>query len=195
MPVLAEATSVIVKNSSINEKFSGGRNKFLSTIPNNTYCSDNELHRIGFMSPNDVERYIDILLGGGLEFIRENKFIDIAVVDMLRGPTIDCEWLGFSRSKFFSGLDQYIHAEDEFSIVWQSSDSNSNEIPTDDKNTCNIVVPDGWNPDKAIYGSDFVSNEKFEKELVELDNDNGVKKYLFAETGKIVYIGSPKIKK
>lgn len=195
MPVLAEAISVIVKDNSIKEKFLGGVDGFLSTIPNGTYCTDNELHRIGFMDPLDVQMYVELMQRSGLAFIRNNKFQDLAVVDMLRGCTKECDWLGFARDKLFFNQEQYRHSEDNFSIVWLIHKEGPREIPTDNNNECNIIVPAGWTPDEAIYGSNFVPSEKIKEELIELECVNNVRRFMFVETGKVVYLGSPKIKR
>ena len=90
MPVLAEAISVIIKDSAIRSKFVGGMDAFYDTIPNGTYCNDGKIHRIGFMTPDDNKQYIRLLEQNGLTFIIDNEFIDIAVVDMVKGSTIKC---------------------------------------------------------------------------------------------------------
>ena len=56
------------------------------------------------------------------------------------------------------------------------------------------AVSQGWTPDKAIYGNNFIPNEKIKDKLIELGNENGIAKFWFAGTGEVVYVGSPKIK-
>jgi hypothetical protein len=194
MAVLAEALSVVIKDSSLRTKFIGGTKEFLKTIPNNTYCSDGELHRIGFMRPQDTEAYISNLERNGLIFIYGNHCIDIVVVDMLKGPTMQCKWLGFARQKFFSGSGQFIHSEEDFSIVWLLHRSSKSTIPVNQKKECTISVPSRWTPDKAIYGNNFIPSDKVDDSLIEVEDDKGVIKYIFAATGEFVYVGKPKIK-
>ena len=55
MAVLVEAISVIVRAAAIHQKYPGGWEAFKRIIPNQTLCADNELVRIGFMTPDDVE--------------------------------------------------------------------------------------------------------------------------------------------
>ena len=103
MAVLCEALSVIVKTRSLNEKLKGGKQEFLKLIPNSTYCSDGELERVGFLSPEEAENYILTLKGKGLEFLQNNESVDIVVTDMLKGPTVSCEWIEFQRITFEEG--------------------------------------------------------------------------------------------
>lgn len=72
----------------------------MSDIPNATLCSDDDIARVGFLSPTAVEEYIAILKSRGLQFLRDQKSVDIAVVDQERGPTMACDWLEFAQLSF-----------------------------------------------------------------------------------------------
>ncbi|MBV7380585.1 hypothetical protein [Maritimibacter dapengensis] len=91
MAVLIEAISVIVRIDRVSETI--GWNKFLELVPNGTLCSDNEIARVGFMNPMDVEFFIDDLKTAGLVFLNEKKAQDISVVDQFEGPTVPTAWL------------------------------------------------------------------------------------------------------
>lgn len=78
MAVLCEAISVIIKVSSIDHFYKGGRDEFKKHIPNATMCSDGELVRIGFMSPAEVREYIDELIENGLQFAPEELSVETA---------------------------------------------------------------------------------------------------------------------
>jgi hypothetical protein len=100
--VLCEAISVIIRKSSIVDRFEGGFDTFLKLVPNDTLCDDGELIRVGFMSPDNVESYIGKLVEFNLRFHRTSvsgleNVADIAVVDQQRGLTNDCEWLLVGR--------------------------------------------------------------------------------------------------
>jgi hypothetical protein len=97
MAVLVEAISVLARRDAISRKYSGGHSAFLQSVPNSTFCSDEEIVRIGFLQPADVERYVSILTSNGLTFFQEGKAIDIAVADQQRGLTSHCDWLEFGR--------------------------------------------------------------------------------------------------
>lgn len=91
MAVLVETISVIVRRDAIETRFAGRWDRFLGIVPNLTLCYDDDLARIGFMSPPDVGAFIQLLENGGLTFARNQQAIDIAVVDQMRGPTIPAE--------------------------------------------------------------------------------------------------------
>jgi hypothetical protein len=114
MAVLCEAISVIIKVSSIDQFYKGGREEFKKHIPNSTMCSDGELVRIGFMSPSEVREYIDELIENGLQFVPEELSVetakgvfsfleeireedDIIVVDQQKGAMIPCGWIEFAH--------------------------------------------------------------------------------------------------
>lgn len=105
MAVLVEALSVIVKRDSIDQYINGGWEKFISIVPNQTMCTDGELVRVGFMTPQDVECFVVELESQGLHFHFGDKKTqiekglrprgDIIVIDQFRGPTTSCDWIEF----------------------------------------------------------------------------------------------------
>lgn len=100
MAVLIEGISVVVKHRAIDQKFDGGWNAFVASVPNATFCSNGDLARVGFLDPPDVKSHIGTLEKSGLRIIAETEFIDGAVVDQQRGPTLQCDWLEFAKLKF-----------------------------------------------------------------------------------------------
>ena len=103
MAVLVEAISVVARRDSIDRSYRGGWQAFLRAIPNSTLCFDEELARVGFMTPQDVEHFVEVLVAQGLTFLKDGKSEDIAVVDQQRGPTTPCEWLEFAQLPFDTG--------------------------------------------------------------------------------------------
>ena len=97
MAVLIEATSVVVPALALLKKFTGGWEAFERMVPNQTLCADTEIVRVGFMTPQDVEAFVKNLKDAGLEHLRENKAIDIATVDQMRGILSECDWLEFGH--------------------------------------------------------------------------------------------------
>jgi len=55
MPVLIEYINVIVPRTVLEEKYSGGFRAYRLRCPNQTFCSDDYLTRIGFMGSHGVE--------------------------------------------------------------------------------------------------------------------------------------------
>jgi hypothetical protein len=194
MAILAEALSVIIKDKSIESKYIGGGGSFINSIPNATHCTDGEIHRISFMDPQDLEDYMRSLEQNGLIYLINEQSIDFTIVDMVKGPTKNCNWLGFSRKKFFSGQTELKKCEEDFSIVWLLPIIGIHGIPTDKNGKLEIITPPYWTPDKALYGYTIVAPDEKDKRLVELGTENGVTKYLDTETGKIGYVGRPEIK-
>src|SRR4051794_22231679 len=90
MAVLVEAVSVVVRLQSIIERFPGAWEGFKGGAPNATLCSDNELVRVGFMSPEDVGSFVKSLEVRGLVHLHGGEAVDVVVVDQLAGPTSRC---------------------------------------------------------------------------------------------------------
>ncbi len=93
MAVLIEAISIVIRADALIAAYPGGWDSYVRDVPNATMCADNELVRIGFMSPVDAESYIKTLSTYGLEFLVDGKARDLAVVDQLKGPLAPCDWI------------------------------------------------------------------------------------------------------
>jgi hypothetical protein len=94
--VLAECLNVIVPVGTLEERYPGGVKGYELSCPNQTFCRDQHLTRVGFMSPADLERFVaSITTSTALTLRDEGGFVDIAVVDMIGGPTAPCSWLEF----------------------------------------------------------------------------------------------------
>jgi hypothetical protein len=100
MSVLIEGISVIVRKDSIELKYPGNWESFVADIPNSTLCSDELIARVGFLSLNDTEDFVNHLEARGLQFLEEGNPVDIAVADQQKGLTTDCDWLEIGRVKF-----------------------------------------------------------------------------------------------
>jgi hypothetical protein len=98
MAVLVECISIIIRKDAIESKYPGGLAAFEKNIPSGSFCSDKDIYRIGFMSPNDAEGFAIQLERHGLIFMKGDKAIDFAVVDQFRGLLTPCEWLQFART-------------------------------------------------------------------------------------------------
>lgn len=89
--VLCEAISIIVRVDALNERFPGGLAGYAEAVPNRTFCCDGSLARVGFMSPADAARWIDLIAARGLRIGAPDA--DLAVVDQVVGITSPCDWL------------------------------------------------------------------------------------------------------
>jgi hypothetical protein len=97
MPVLLEFISVVVRREAIDRLTPGGLREFIRHHANGpTTCADDELVRVGFMSPEDAKAFCDELTGVGMRFLEDGKACDMVVIDRLIGPTTPCDWIEFS---------------------------------------------------------------------------------------------------
>jgi len=172
--VLVEALSVIVRRDAVAERFPGGWRGFLRHVPNHTLCIDNDLARVGFMNPADVEAYTSTLEAEGLVFQEVGQAVDFAVVDQLTGPTVPAPWLEYGQIET-GGM--------KISACWLAGQS-----PEE------VAHPDGWkyegsSSDKPL----FVAGDTMDDRFKFLRRENSLDVYLDQQTGKEVYAGRPAI--
>lgn len=97
MAVIVEGISVIIKISSILNKYPGGWLNFKEQVPNYTLCADGELVRVGFMSSEDVKAFVDCLRRHNLIYLYGGTPRDLTVVDQFKGPIVPCDWIHFEK--------------------------------------------------------------------------------------------------
>ena len=175
MAVLIEGISVITRADSLLEKFPGGWKGFEAIVPNQTLCADNEIVRVGFMMPQDVEAFIKALQKAGLVFQKDGAAVDIAVVDQRRGLTTRCDWLEFGHVE--------IGPRGESVSSCRLAGSLNNQI----------VCPPDWKYEGSLSSSHgFIPTGDTEKRLKFLRHESGVDVYQDLESGKEVFVGRPK---
>jgi len=173
MSVLVEAISVIVKKRALEERFPGGSDGFVTNVPNQTYCDDGNLVRVGFMAPQDVQDFIGQLEACGLVYLQDGRPEDIVVVDQLRGPMVECEWVQLAR----------LHNDDGSIVV---------ACLVDDENPEQVAVPTGWNFAGSLsQRHKFVSSDEIDERLEALPSESGLSAFRDKETGEKVFMGSP----
>ena len=147
MAVLCEAISVVVRLDSIDAYFKGGWLSFKDKTPNATMCSDGELVRVGFLSPDQVEEFIGQLESGGLQFSPKSGWKnlfgskrtinDIVVVDQHQGPTMPCPWIEFGKFD----IDGH-----KISMCWLFEGERLVPGMHFKEGQLNLAAPDGWSP-------------------------------------------------
>lgn len=183
MAVLVEGISVIVRRDAINAWFSGGWHQFLSIVTNSTLCSDEDLVRVGFMSPTDIEAFVRRLEKGGLTFVRDGQAVDIAVVDQTRGPTMPTEWLEFVRLSLGG-------TENKVAVCWLFDGPRIAAGIHMPAKEMTLATPDGWTYEGSLSANfKFVKNEEMQEKLIFLRSEGGLDVYLDHSTGKELYIG------
>ncbi|TAN43839.1 MAG: hypothetical protein EPN22_08865 [Nitrospirae bacterium] len=189
MTVLVEGISAIIRRKSIDDKFMNGWEGFQEFVPNNTLCFDDDLAMVGFMSPQDVQGFVYQLQERGLTFLKNNKAVDIAVVDQQRGVTTECAWLMFSHLNINSASDKvdvcWLVSEERIQTAgihmpsnWQAGES------------IKLATPSGWTYENSLSQKfKFVENENLNKDMIFLGREDGMYVYLDLTTGKKLYEG------
>ncbi len=162
MAVPIEGYSVVVRDSTLAAKYPGGVDAYRDGCPNNTYCSDGNLSRIGFMNSHDADTFIAQLAAAGLTPFRDGTAEDVALVTRHAGLSKPCDWLEFGQYK-------------QAIIAWLAG--------TDPGN---IHAPAGWSPDRVMR---HMSTEEAREQLEFLRTENGVEVYRDKTTGEEVHVG------
>ena len=184
MAVICEALSVIVRRDSIESYHQGGWDNFLLKMPNKTYCWDDELVRVGFMTPDAVGKYIELLQSNGLQFnqmIDSNAEIreidDIIVVDQIRGPTLECNWIEFGQLPF---------GEDKVSACWLFEGERKGYGTHFSSTQMTLATPKNWSPSDL----NFVDNSEIKDKLKYLRTEDGNDVYWDYDSKKEVFVAS-----
>ena len=173
MAVLVEGISVIVKVDAIQKKINDGWEGFKKLVPNNTLSCDNEIAQVGFMTPEDVKRFVDKLESLGLVFEIDEEAQDIAVAEQQYGISTKCSWLEYGHINLDGDLKKKIAA---CRLVGSTEDQ--------------IFMPDGWAFERSLSSSyGFTPTEHQEKTMKFLRHEDGVDVYISELTGKEVYVG------
>lgn len=170
MPVLTEGISVVVPVATIEAKYPGGLSAYAANCSNNTFCADETLTRVGFMTPSDAKSFVELLENHGFIVHDGEKFVDLAVVDQREGPTDSCSWLRWGRNA--QGV----------AAAWLG------ETPPK-----GLATPAGWEYEGSLSEkSGFVRTEEIPTRLQLLRTEGNVDVYLDAQTGKEVFVGRTK---
>ena len=156
MAVLVEAISVIVRKDAIVAKYVGGFDTFRANVPNNTFCDDGRVVRVGFMSPDDVQAYVERLQRSGLTYLAGGSAVDLTVVDQQKGMMVRCDWASCFQVPLFS--------EDGPKVVICAFEG---------KLDGSVELPDDWTYEGSLYASFlFVPSGSEETIRMETRRDN-----------------------
>ncbi len=183
MAVLIEAISLVVRQDAIDRYFRGGSDEFFSAVPNSTFCTDGELARVGFMSPDEVQDFAMMLEGNGLVYLQDGEAIHFTVVDQQRGPMAATRWLEFARIPF-GGTGKQVAAAWLFEGLRMAEGIH---LPS---GGLKLAVPDDWEFEGSLSAEFvFVENEGVEDRLEFLRHEDGMSVFRDCSTGKLVYLG------
>jgi len=137
MSVVIECVNVVVRRSEIEHRFPGGMAGYEAACPNQTFCADQELARVGFMAPRDVETFLlRVLCPAGLASCPsgraegiEIEAASVAVVEQGRGSWYPEHslWL------------RYAVRRDGVALCW-----------LDGKPQGKLAAPPGWKPEHSL---------------------------------------------
>jgi len=85
--------TVVVRVKTIARKYPGGLDAYIRDNQVGKAYRDEHIVGVLFMNLNDVEAFIDKLIGLGFTYIVNKAYDEIALVDMHAGPLWPCSWL------------------------------------------------------------------------------------------------------
>jgi hypothetical protein len=170
MAVLIEGISVVVRRSRIDVLYPGGWDAFVSDCPNRTLCADEDLARVGFMDPTDVEAFVKRLESFGFVYCRDAEAVDLAVVDQQQGPATACSWLEFGHVQLGGHRVAACRAA-------------GSKDPT-------LITPNGWIYERSLSANfSFLPRAEADRQLRFLRHEHNVDVFLHLPTGREVYVG------
>jgi hypothetical protein len=173
MAVLIEAISVVVRMDAIRERYPGGWEAFRDAVPNRTLCCDDELARIGFMTPADAKSFVERLEASGLAYLTDGQAQDIVVVDQMCGPTMRCDWVGYGT----------IHLGRDGQSPVKVCRLKGSDVHV-------MFGPDGWAYEGSLSQTfGFAPTGAEGRSLRFLRHENGLDVYLNLLTGKEAFVG------
>lgn len=173
MGVLVEAISLVIRAEAILTRYPGGWEQFRQDCPNQTLCADDELIRLGFMTPHDAKEFIERLGQHGIRYLKDGRALDLVVVDQQRGFAAPCDWAEFGRVDWQGDPQRKIAA-------CRSLSSKSKQV----------VTPPGWNyADSLSARFHFVETGWVPEFMDFVRHENGFDVYRDLKTGKERYVG------
>lgn len=163
--MIADALSVIVPVAVLDAKYPGGAEQYGRDCPNQTFCEDGTITRVGFMVSADMDRHIARLMVHGMVCVADDQYHEIAVVDQFRGLLRPCRWL--------DGAQHW----DGFAMVWHRAVGPSP-----------MAAPFGWKPSDS-RSLIRLENDEVPKRLLKLGETGDVETMLDYETGREGHIG------
>lgn len=165
MAIVVLTRAVIVPVAVLERKWPGGEAGYRAAAPNKTYRCDGHLAAVEFMTPGDVECWVQrTLKPAGIRFPEKGTERDAVVADSHEGLTTPCSWLDFRR------LDNWAEARLK----------GAPDTP--------LTGPPGWSPE-AEPGTHYVDPDSCGRRMKFLSVDDAVATFLDEETGRRTYIG------
>lgn len=97
MAVIVEKLNVIIRVDAIERIMPGGLDAFHDRYFAPSAISDGELFRYGVSEPGQAAAICDSLTDMSFKHQDSGRCVDFSVVDQIRGPTLQSDWLEFGR--------------------------------------------------------------------------------------------------
>lgn len=167
MSVLLEALSVVLRAATLDALDTTAPDLYGRIITNATFRADGRLAAVSFRSPHDVGALCDALVAAGLVLDENDAFVDVAVVDQVRGPTRDCDW-----------LDCYAH-DDGYAICCPAGEDPGG-----------MAAYEGWSADDRP-DLEYIDGAEMGERLRFLRRDGNRDVFLDRDSGEEVFIERP----
>lgn len=162
MAVLIEGYSLIVRNSTLEQKYPGGLAGYRHDCPNGSFCADESLCRVGFMVRDDADVFIAQLAARGLTPFRKETAEDVALMSAVDGPLVPCDWLELGKWG-------------DIALAWLAGDERGE-----------LHAPAGWSAERRVQQ---MSAEEARERLEFVRSDGNVDVYRDKITGQEWYVG------
>lgn len=166
MAVFVDGTNIIVRVDALERIYPGGLNGLERDCPNQTFCTDGYIARIGFMADLDASRFINYLVDQGLTHKMASQCIDLTIFSAIEGVEEGCDWLNVS------------HDQRGFDFAWHAGN-----LPGE------IVAPEIVDMDNYKEPLTFYSPEDIAEHLEFIREDGAVRVFRDKRDGKILYSG------
>ncbi|MBC7545580.1 MAG: hypothetical protein H7338_22860 [Candidatus Sericytochromatia bacterium] len=97
MSILVEGISVIIRCDALSQAFPGGLAQFGEIVPNNTYCADGEVARVGFATDPEALAFMTVLESRGIPATQDGQPVAAVMLDQAQGFALPCVWAEFGR--------------------------------------------------------------------------------------------------
>ncbi len=101
MAIELEFINLVIRKSTLEEKYQGGLAQFKLDLPNRSMREDEQLIRFGCMNWRDLEHFTDVIVSKGLEY-KDQETTDFVVISALDGALWKVDWIGFEKSSCFA---------------------------------------------------------------------------------------------
>jgi len=101
MAIELEFINLVVRKSTLKEKYQGGIEQFRKDLPNRSLREDEDLVRFGCMNWNDLGHFERIINSKGLAY-KEQETTDYVIISSLQGALWTVDWIGFENSACYA---------------------------------------------------------------------------------------------